>query len=125
MHTLRNEYWLIHSTALCAFRVLYGLNTGYVQIDTFVKCCQALSEMAEAFVVASDTLIYIQTIVKKEGIPLPSLTKMKDLTHDLSASEVSVMQHTIMKFSGQGGQLKKETVMGMMRDVSLENLNPD
>ncbi|KAH7231739.1 uncharacterized protein BKA55DRAFT_474284, partial [Fusarium redolens] len=60
LYTLRNEHWMIQASSVCAFRVLLGIDSSPIQLETFVKACQALAELRESFPVAKDVILSIE-----------------------------------------------------------------
>ncbi|KAH7268961.1 uncharacterized protein BKA55DRAFT_547551, partial [Fusarium redolens] len=65
LYTLRNEHWMIQASSVCAFRVLLATESSPIQLEPFVKACQALAELGESFPVAKDVILSIESVVKK------------------------------------------------------------
>ncbi|KAF4980369.1 hypothetical protein FZEAL_3599 [Fusarium zealandicum] len=71
LYTLRNEHWLIQACSVCAFRVLFDIDSSPIQLETFTKALRALMELSEAFPVAKDVLLSVETVVRKRKLQLP------------------------------------------------------
>ncbi|PHH83235.1 hypothetical protein CDD82_2846 [Ophiocordyceps australis] len=96
-YTVRNQAWLTHLLAVCAFRVIFDLDTGPLQLDTFVKACQALEEIGSRFRIAQDVLASIQATITQYKIQLPACAS----GHYGNAGNAgaSVMRHTVVPVS--------------------------
>ncbi|KAK5988254.1 Nitrogen assimilation transcription factor nit-4-like protein [Cladobotryum mycophilum] len=70
-YTFHHEYWAMQSCFAAAIAVLEYLEPGTVQVDTFVRACQALSEMGEYLSFANSLLAAIQSIIARFKISLP------------------------------------------------------
>ncbi|EGU87132.1 hypothetical protein FOPG_16446 [Fusarium oxysporum f. sp. conglutinans race 2 54008] len=72
LYTLRNEHWIIQAASICAFRVLFDIESSTIQLETFAKACRALIELGESFPVAKKVLLSVDSVAKKQRIKLPS-----------------------------------------------------
>ncbi|CAG2000008.1 unnamed protein product [Fusarium graminearum] len=61
-----------YSAPTCAFRVLSGIKTGMIQLETFAKACRALIELGESFPTATEIIYSLDSIAKKQRLELPS-----------------------------------------------------
>ncbi|KAJ3453761.1 hypothetical protein MRS44_018393 [Fusarium solani] len=57
LYTLRNEHWTIQAASACAFQVLFDIEASPIQLEAFIKACQALIELGESFPVAKDVTL--------------------------------------------------------------------
>ncbi|KAK7592059.1 hypothetical protein V3481_006693 [Fusarium oxysporum f. sp. vasinfectum] len=71
LYTLRNEHCMIQAASICAFRVLFGIETSTVQLETFAKACRALIELGESFPAAKEVILSINSVAKKVRLELP------------------------------------------------------
>ncbi|KAM0355222.1 hypothetical protein ACHAPU_001088 [Fusarium lateritium] len=71
LYTLQNESWLIQATSVCAFKILFALEESPLHLEAFIKACQALIEMAQAFPVAEEVIYSIESIVKEKKVYIP------------------------------------------------------
>jgi hypothetical protein len=72
LYTLRNEHCMIQAASICAFRVLFGIETSTIQLETFAKTCRALIELGESFPAAKEVILSIDSVAKKQQLELPS-----------------------------------------------------
>ncbi|GKU23077.1 unnamed protein product [Fusarium langsethiae] len=72
LYTLRNEHCMIQAASTCAFRVLLGIKTGAIQLETLAKACRALIELGESFPTATEVIYSLDSIAKKQRLELPS-----------------------------------------------------
>lgn len=75
LYTLRNESWLIQAASVCAFKVLFAIQESPIHLETFIKACRALMELAEAFPVAEEVIYSIESVVKEKQVDLPSYAR--------------------------------------------------
>lgn len=68
---LAREYWAIPGCFAAATAVLKHLSPGTVQVDTFIRACQALAEMGTLLPLASSFLEMIQRLVSLHKVALP------------------------------------------------------
>jgi hypothetical protein len=62
---------MIQAASICAFRVLFGIETSTIQLETFAKACRALIELGESFPAAKEVILSIESIAKKQRLELP------------------------------------------------------
>ncbi|CAG9948173.1 unnamed protein product, partial [Clonostachys rosea f. rosea IK726] len=98
LYTLRNEHWMIQASSVCAFRP--------IQLETFVKACQALAELGESFPVAKDVLLSIDSVVKKQRLRVPTCAQ-KHLSNQVEDKEDSVIESTVVKVIDHSVVVKK------------------
>ncbi|KJZ78743.1 hypothetical protein HIM_02134 [Hirsutella minnesotensis 3608] len=72
LYTLQHEYWAMQGCFAAAVAVFEYLGPGTVQVDTFIRACQALAEMGELLPLANSFLAGIKGLVSKSDITLPS-----------------------------------------------------
>jgi hypothetical protein len=72
LYTLRNEHCMIQAASISAFRVLFGIETSTIQLETFAKACRALIELGESFPAAKEVILSIDSVAKKQQLELPS-----------------------------------------------------
>ncbi|KAL2195383.1 hypothetical protein P885DRAFT_13096, partial [Corynascus similis CBS 632.67] len=60
LYTLRHEFFNVQLFAVAAFRVLFDFDSDPFRLQTFIRACQALSEMSERFTVARDVMASLQ-----------------------------------------------------------------
>lgn len=66
LYTLRHEYFNTQVLSIAAFRVLFDLESSPIQLQTFIKAIQGLTELSERYPVARDVLASIQTVVTQQ-----------------------------------------------------------
>lgn len=71
LYTVKHEYWAMQGCFAAAMAMLHFLTPGSVQVDTFAKACQALSEMGECLPLARSFLLAVQGVISQYRIPLP------------------------------------------------------
>lgn len=71
LYALAREYWAIPGCFAAATAVLEHLSPGTVQVDTFIRACQALAEMGALLPLASSFLEMIQRLVSLHKVTLP------------------------------------------------------
>ncbi|PHH80039.1 hypothetical protein CDD80_3028 [Ophiocordyceps camponoti-rufipedis] len=98
LYTARNEFWLTHLLAVCAFRVVFDLDSGPIQLDTFLKACQALNELGERFHIARDSLASLQSVLAQHNIRLPAFAS-RHLRIEAGTCRATVMRHTVVPVS--------------------------
>lgn len=132
LYTVRNEFWITQPCSVCAFRVVFELSSGPIQVETFIKACQILHEMSGRFPLATDVLASIQSVIEQHKLQLPSFTT-KHLNFQRSATTTTIMQQTITSVSpdyvdagceseSQGS--KRMTVSDLIL-TSNPHINPD
>jgi hypothetical protein len=133
LYTLRNEHWMIQASSACAFRVLLDIESSPIQLETFVKACQALVELGESFPVAKDVILSIESAVKKQGLRVPSCAQ-KHLSNRVKDKEDSVIESTVVKGiyhsvvvekadpEGHTGHL---TLSGLLSSMAPIDISPD
>jgi hypothetical protein len=75
LYTLRNESWLIQAASVCAFKVLFAIQESPIYLETFVKACRALKELAVAYPVAEEVIYSIESVVKEKRVDLSSYAR--------------------------------------------------
>ncbi|KAH6613171.1 hypothetical protein C7974DRAFT_380888 [Boeremia exigua] len=98
LYTLQHEFWNIQLCSLCAFRVLFDLDFGSLQLDTFTKACQGLYEMTERFPLARNVLASLQSAIELQGLQLPSFAT-RHLSNKTAIVEESIMKYTVVPVS--------------------------
>ncbi|EXM15838.1 hypothetical protein FoTM2_016920 [Fusarium oxysporum f. sp. vasinfectum] len=96
LYTLRNEHWMIQASSVCAFRVLLAIESSPIQLETFVKACQALAELGESFPVAKDVILSIESVVTKQRLRVPSCAQ-EHLSNQVEDKEDSAIEPTVVK----------------------------
>ncbi|KAI8410956.1 hypothetical protein FOFC_07550 [Fusarium oxysporum] len=96
LYTLRNEHWMIQASSVCAFRVLLDIESNPIQLETFVKACQALAELGESFPVAKGVILSIESVVKKKRLRVPSCAQ-EHLSNQVEDKEDGVIESTVVK----------------------------
>jgi hypothetical protein len=71
LYAIAREYWAIPACFAAATAVLEHLSPGTVQVDTFIKACQALAEIGTLLPLASSFLEMIQRLVSLHNVTLP------------------------------------------------------
>lgn len=71
LYALAREYMAIPGCFTAATAVLEYLSPGTVQVDTFIRACQALAEMGALLPLASSFLEMIQRLVSLHKVTLP------------------------------------------------------
>lgn len=71
LYALAREYMAIPGCFAAATAVLKHLSPGTVQVDTFIRACQALAEMGTLLPLASSFLEMIQRLVSLHKVALP------------------------------------------------------
>ncbi|PHH66131.1 hypothetical protein CDD81_194 [Ophiocordyceps australis] len=97
LYSVQNEFWFTHLLAVCAFRVLFDLDLGPLQVDTFAKACRALHEMSGRFRIARDSLASIRSVLTQQNIRLPACATTYLGTAD--SASTSVMRCTVVPVS--------------------------
>jgi hypothetical protein len=130
LYTLRNEHWIIHAASICAFRVLFGIETSTIQLETFTKACRALIELGESFPVAKKVILSIDSIAKKQRLELPSYANeyMSSLgggsIDELTA--VKIRDHSvIVEKADSQGHSDTLTLTGLLSSVAPRETEPD
>src|SRR6478752_1472585 len=95
LYTLRNEHWMIQASSVCAFRVLLDIESSPIQLETFVKACQALAELGESFPVVKDVILSIESVVKTQKLRVPSCAQ-EHLSNQVEDKEHSVIESTVV-----------------------------
>ncbi|KAJ6444887.1 iron sulfur cluster assembly protein [Purpureocillium lavendulum] len=102
LYTVRNEFWFAHLLAVCAFRVLYDLDSGPIQVDTFVKACQALYELGGRFHIARDALSSLQSVLTQRNLQVPSYATGY-MRIETECNTPSVMRCTVVPVGSEKG----------------------
>ncbi|KAG7424683.1 Nitrogen assimilation transcription factor nit-4 [Fusarium oxysporum f. sp. raphani] len=130
LYTLRNEHWIIQAASICAFRVLFGIETSTIQLETFAKACRALIELSESFPVAKEVILSIDSVVKKQRLELPSYANEHLSSHaggtidELTA--VKVRDHSvIVEKADSQGHSDHLTLTGLLSSVAPRDTGPD
>ncbi|KAF9773381.1 hypothetical protein IL306_008830 [Fusarium sp. DS 682] len=71
LYTLHHEYWAMQACFAAATGVVEYLSPGTVQVDTFIKACQALSEMGTYLPLAESFLASVKSLLTRSNITLP------------------------------------------------------
>ncbi|SPJ78507.1 related to pathway-specific regulatory protein nit-4 [Fusarium torulosum] len=133
LYTLRNEYRMIQASAVCAFRVLFDIQSSPIQLETFVKACQALAELGESFPVAKDVILSIKSVARKQRLRVPSCAQ-EHLSNQVEDKEDSVTGYTDVKIidhsvivekadpEGHTGHL---TSSGLLSSMAPVDIGPD
>jgi len=72
LYTLRHEYWAMQGCMAAATSLLFHLQPGSAEVDSFVKACQGLSELSEHLPLAKPFLAVIRELVARHGIRIPA-----------------------------------------------------
>ncbi|RKL10788.1 hypothetical protein BFJ70_g16469 [Fusarium oxysporum] len=133
LYTLRNEHWMIQASSVCAFRVLLAIESSPIQLETFVKACQALAELGESFPVAKDVILSIESVVKKQRLRVPSCAQ-EHLSNQVEDKEDSEIEPTVVKVIDHSVTVKKAdpedytgylTLSGLLSSMAPINIGPD
>ncbi|EXA30767.1 hypothetical protein FOVG_17870 [Fusarium oxysporum f. sp. pisi HDV247] len=133
LYTLRNEYWMIQASSVCAFRVVLAIESSPIQLETFVKAYQALAELGESFPVAKDVMLSIKSVVKKQRLRVPSCAQ-KHLSNQVEDKEDSVIEPTVVKILDHSVIVKKAdledytgqlTLSGLLSSMAPIDIGPD
>jgi hypothetical protein len=130
LYTLRNEHWIIQAASICAFRVLFGIETSTIQLETFAKACRALIELSESFPVAKEVILSIDSVVKKQRLELPSYANEHLSSHaggtidELTAVKVRDHSVVVEKADSQGHS-DHLTLTGLLSSVAPRDTGPD
>ncbi|KAF4337567.1 nitrogen assimilation transcription factor nit-4 [Fusarium beomiforme] len=123
LYTLRNEFWLIQASSVCAFKVLFAIEESPIQLETFIKACRALMELREAYPVAEDVVYSIESVIKNKKVNLPSYAKeympngAGDGVGDLKG--VKVRDHSvIVEKADRGGSEDRLTMTGLLSTLA-------
>ncbi|KAH7186819.1 hypothetical protein DER44DRAFT_845204 [Fusarium oxysporum] len=132
LYTLRNEHWMIQASSVCAFRVLLAIESSPIQLETFVKACQALAELGESFPVAKDVILLIESVVKKQRLRVPSCAQ-EHLSNQVEDKEDSVIESTVVKVIDHSVVVKKAgledytgylTLSGLLSSMAPIDIGP-
>ncbi|KAF5703908.1 hypothetical protein FMUND_12805 [Fusarium mundagurra] len=133
LYTLRNEHWMIQASSVCAFRVLLAIESSPIQLETFVKACQALAELGKSFPVAKDVILSIESVVKKKRLRVPSCAQ-EHLSNQVEDKEDGVIESTVVKVIDHSVVVKKAdledytghlTLSGLLSSMAPIDLGPD
>jgi hypothetical protein len=131
-YTLQHEFWNIQLCSLCAFRVLFDLDFGSLQLDTFTKACQGLYEMTERFPLARNVLASLQSAIELRGLQLPSFAT-RHLSNETAIVEESIINYTVIPVSlsistvdeaGSAGKHEHLTLSALLMKLDL-GIGPD
>jgi hypothetical protein len=100
LYTARHEFWFTHLRAVCAFRVIFHLDSGLIQVDTFSKAIQGLYELSERFNIAKDVVSSLQKLVQEQKLEIPRYASGLLKSHAIGSTP-SVMQHTAIPGHGR------------------------
>ncbi|KAJ4247770.1 hypothetical protein NW762_012979 [Fusarium torreyae] len=130
LYTLRNEQWFVQACAVCAFRVLFAIETSPIQLETFIKACCALTELREAFPVAQQVIYSIETMVKKKRVGLPSYAK--ELLPNgagegvMESTDVKVRDHSVtVEKADSDGNEDRMIMSGLLSTLTPSEPGPD
>ncbi|EXK77642.1 hypothetical protein FOQG_17662 [Fusarium oxysporum f. sp. raphani 54005] len=133
LYTLRNEHWMIQASSVCAFRVLLDIESSPIQLETFVKACQALAELGESFPVVKDVILSIESVVKTQKLRVPSCAQ-EHLSNQVEDKEHSVIESTVVKVIDHSVVVKKAgledytgylTLSGLLSSMAPIDIGPD
>ncbi|RKK79041.1 hypothetical protein BFJ71_g16347 [Fusarium oxysporum] len=133
LYTLRNEHWMIQASSVCAFRVLLAIESSPIQLETFVKACQALAELGESFPVAKDVILSIESVVTKQRLRVPSCAQ-EHLSNQVEDKEDSAIEPTVVKVIDHSVTVKKAdledytghlTLSGLLSSMAPIDIGPD
>lgn len=102
LYSIGNEFWLCQLLSAAAFRVLHDLDSGPIQVDTFIKACQGLNELSGRFNLARDVLSSIQAVLKRDNVPLPSFAT-RHFQIGLQPLQPTVIQQTYVPVGLKSG----------------------
>jgi hypothetical protein len=124
---------MIQASSVCAFRVLLDIESNPIQLETFVKACQALAELGESFPVAKDVILSIESVVKTQKLRVPSCAQ-EHLSNQLEDKEHSVIESTVVKVIDHSVVVKKAcledytgylTLSGLLSSMAPIDIGPD
>jgi hypothetical protein len=124
---------MIQASSVCAFRVLLDIEFSPIQLETFVKACQALAELVESFPVAKDVILSIESVVKKQRLRVPSCAR-KHLSSQVEDKEDNVIEPTVVKVIDHSVVVKKAsledytgslTLSGLLSSMAPIDIGPD
>ncbi|EXL66291.1 hypothetical protein FOPG_17530 [Fusarium oxysporum f. sp. conglutinans race 2 54008] len=133
LYTLRNEHWMIQASSVCAFRVLLDIESNPIQLETFVKACQALAELGESFPVAKGVILSIESVVKKKRLRVPSCAQ-EHLSNQVEDKEDGVIESTVVKVIDHSVVVKEAdleyyaghlTLSGLLSSMAPIDIRPD
>ncbi|KAF5024832.1 hypothetical protein F66182_3071 [Fusarium sp. NRRL 66182] len=94
MYTLRHEYWPIQAASTSALRVMFDHEHGPLQLDTFMRACQALKESGECCPIANGVLWSTDLVAKKSNIQF-LVFAIEYLVAGLDNENKSIVQFTV------------------------------
>jgi hypothetical protein len=124
---------MIQASSVCAFRVLLDIESSPIQLETFVKACQALAELGESFSVAKDVILSIESVVKKQRLGVPSCAQ-EHLSNQVEDKDDSVIESTVVKAIDHSVVVKKAsledytgylTLSGLLSSMAPIEIGPD
>jgi hypothetical protein len=71
LYTLRNEMWCMQGFLSAATSLLFHLQQGSAELDSFVKACQGLFEMSERMPLSLALLSVVRNLVALHRIQIP------------------------------------------------------
>lgn len=95
LYTVRHEFYNTQLFSVAAFRTLFDFESSPTRLQTFMRACQALSELSERFTVARDVMASLQSVVVPRKLHIPSFLKAH-LNVEVGGAGSSIMQFTVV-----------------------------
>ncbi|KAL2139972.1 hypothetical protein VTI28DRAFT_4449 [Corynascus sepedonium] len=95
LYTVRHEFYNTQLFSVAAFRTLFDFESSSIRLQTFLRACQALSELSERFTVARDVMASLQSVVVQRKLHIPSFLKTH-LNVEVGGAGSSIMQFTVV-----------------------------
>jgi hypothetical protein len=121
LYTTRYEFWFAHLLAVCAFRVIFDLESGLVQVDTFAKACQALYELSDRFNIARDTMGAIRSALQKHNLQIPQYATLQQ-GPEFEVSMPSVMRQTVVPTSSSSADGQQQSHSSPIRHMKISDI---
>jgi hypothetical protein len=92
---LGHEYWLNSPITCVAFITIHESESNPTAMETLVKACQCLSEMAEVLPLSADCLTAIHAAIKASKLQLPEYVMRYFKAEHLRVRKDGLMHRTI------------------------------
>ncbi|KAH7323183.1 hypothetical protein B0I35DRAFT_477066 [Stachybotrys elegans] len=103
LYSIRREYWAMQGCFAAAVAMLEYLVPGTVQVDTFAKACQALTEIGELLPLANSFLEGIKGLVKLSKVSIPRYGSKYLLDRRTTNVYTSSIRVSALHGQGEGG----------------------
>lgn len=122
LYTARHEFWHIQQCSVAALRVIFDLDWGPMQLETFRRACYILQELSETFPLAQDVLHHIRGVVRQRGLA-PGIFSANIADKEVSATAMRLTAVPVT-FTANGTDKQILSLADLLSDVHVHQ-GPD